>query len=269
MRKLLVATGDMHGNSTTGLCVGPVNLDDGGTYHLSAFQNELQAFYLQDLKYIKDLASNGPLRPSAPILGILGGDLGEGDAKGRSEQVISRNPKTILDIAIANVEPLAEICDKMYFLRGTAAHVGKSSHIDEQIAANFDNTVWDTETAASFWELRLNIDGYRVYSAHHPPSMTNPVTVAQKLRNKYISYNEPPPDIGIFFHVHNVRDSGETMKPRVISAPCWQLPTEYIYRIPIMEAPQIGMLIFELENGQLKRLHVRRHEFKMRREIRA
>jgi len=269
MRKIIIATGDMHGNSTAGLCPPVVNLDDGGTYHASPFQREMWRFWLDDLAYCKELAKNGKFSKPSPILAIVGGDMAEGDAKDRSSQLISRNPKTILNIACANLEPLSEIAQAMYFLRGTAAHVGKSASMDEQVAANFDNTVKASESVASRWELRLNIDGYKIYASHHPPGMTNPVNAAKKLLNKYYSYGEQPPDLGVFFHIHHIADSGLTMTPRVISAPCWQVHTEHIHRIPIMQAPQIGVLILEITDGKLTRLEPRRHPFAMVQEIRA
>ena len=269
MRKVIIATGDMHGNSTAGLCPPSVNLDDGGTYHASPFQREMWEFWQADLKYCKELAKNGAFSKPAPILAIVGGDNAEGDAKNRSSQLISRNPKTILEIACANLEPLSEITQAMYFLRGPAAHVGKSANMDEQVADNFDNAVRFSENVASRWELRLNIDGYRIYASHHPPSMTNPVNAAKKLRDKFLSYGEQPPNLGIFFHIHHINDSGLTIEPRVISAPCWQVHTEYIHRVPIMQAPQIGVLILEITDGKLTRLEPRRHPFKMTGEIKA
>jgi len=266
MRKIVATFGDAHGNSTAGLCKPVVNLDDGGTYHANQFQKELWMFYEQDIKFLKEFANNGMLKSPAPIIGIVGGDMGEGDAKDRSNQLISRNPATITNIAIKNIEPFADICQKLYFLRGTAAHVGKSASLDEQIADNFDNTARASESVASRWELKLNVDGYHIYASHHPPSMTNPVNAAMKLRDLFLSYGEEPPDLGLFFHVHHIKDSGESVKPRVISSPCWQVRTEHTHRIPIMQAPQIGMLIFEITDGALTRFIPRRHPFKMARE---
>lgn len=269
MRKILAATGDLHGNSTAGLCPPEIELDDNGTYNANPLQLEMWKYWNEDIRFLKDFASNGVLRAPAPIIGILGGDMGEGDAKDRSNQLITRNEKTIFSIATENIEPFANVCEKMYALRGTAAHVGKSASLDELIADNFDNVVRVSKNIASRWELKLNIDGYRIYASHHPPSMTNPVNAAIKLRDLYLSYGEEPPDLGIYFHIHHLRDSGETMKPRVMSSPCWQVRTEHTHRIPIMQAPQIGMLIFEITDGKLTRIIPRRHPFKMTKEERA
>jgi hypothetical protein len=270
MRTILVAFGDTHGNSTAGLCPPVVNLDDGGTYHISTFQRELWEYYNQDWEFVSKLAKNGNFQKRSEIIVISGGDMGEGDKKERSVQVISRNPTTIKQIAVDNLEPVTKVADKIYFLRGTAAHVGKSASIDEAIAGDCDIAVRQSENVASWWELRLNISGYHIYATHHPPGMIpNPVKVAERLRGYFDSYGEKPPNLGIYFHVHHVKDSGLTMEPRIMSAPCWQLRNEYSYRLPIMQAPQIGMLIFEIENGQLAQIHKRLHPFKMTGEIKA
>ena len=68
-----------------------------------------------------------------------------------------------------------------FFIRGTEAHVGKGAWMDERIAKDCTIAVPYSQNVSSYWQLRLNVDGYRIFAAHHLPSVTNPVNAAQKI----------------------------------------------------------------------------------------
>ena len=244
-RKIVVFVSDTHIGSSVALCPPNVVMDDGQSLTLSPLQRQLWQGWLAAWSWVSTLASGDE------VITIFGGDLCEGDVKDRSTQVITRNQDTILSMVADAFAPAYTVTSKAFFIRGTEAHVGKGAWMDERIAKDCTLTVPYSDNISSFWQLRLNIEGYRLFVAHHPPSVTNPVLAAKKIKEMCSTWNEPPPDLALFGHVHTVNDSGLTMKPRIITAPSWTASNAYVKRIGIYSAPAIGLIALVIENGKL------------------
>ena len=244
-RKIIAFGTDLHVKSTMGLCPPNMLLDDGQAVKLSPFQIELWRGWDAAWFYARTFAGVDELIP------ILGGDLAELDAKERSSQLISRNPNTVLSYVSEALVPALQGAKRAFFIRGTEAHVGKSAWMDEHIAADCTIAVPYSKKVYSHWQLKLNVDGFRLFVSHHPPSMTNPVNAAKKIRDMYYSWGEEPPDLALFGHVHQVFDSGLTIKPRILTAPGFTGSNAFIKRIGIYDKPQIGIVLLEIINGKL------------------
>ena len=121
----IIITSDQHINSTLALCPPRVQLDDGGTYIASPTQRWIWEMSNEFTEWAKDIA-----RGYKPVA-VFNGDLGELDTKKRTNQLISLNKATILNMITETLEPLTSWVDACYFIRGTPAHVGKSSWLEE------------------------------------------------------------------------------------------------------------------------------------------
>lgn len=230
--KAIIVTGDWHVGSTVGLCPLAINLDDGGTYHASPGQRWLWRNWLDTWDWFTEL-SKGYER-----IAVLNGDLGEADAKRRSNQVITRNKATVLKMMIEVAAPLQLICDRIYINRGTEAHAGKSAELEEEFASDCLNAVQSPDGLYSWWHLRLNACGVRLDIAHHANMGSKPWTeanaansLAVETLNWYARMDQKPPHVVLRSHVHRTADSFDNYATRAVFVPSWQLATAYIHRI--------------------------------------
>lgn len=240
---------DLHINSTLGLCAPQVSLDDGGTYQASKRQRVLYEYYLDALDIVR--------RAPGTKIGVFNGDIVEGDTKNRSYQVITRNPANILSIAIDLLEPLVSLFDRVYWVRGTAAHTGKSSTLEESLAADWDNTV-PGDSCSSHYHLRRVISGVYFDICHHGKMSTQYRLKANWGNAKaadtpqdYANLGMRPPDILVRSHVHRYSSSGDNFRVRAVTTPCFQLATEFIYRIAgENSSPDIGFIYWTIKEAQ-------------------
>jgi len=170
--------------------------------------------------------------------GILAGDIVDIDAKDRSHQHWTKNKTAIQNAAIETIEPLATMCEWLYFVRGTGAHEGLSSESLEAVAGDFDNTVPTPDGKASWWLLRQTFSKVRVHVQHHTTmsrlwraAKNAANTLAHDVMEDYMMMEQPPPHLIFAAHVHRTADSWDNYKTRTIILPAWQLATDNVYRI--------------------------------------
>ena len=243
MTKVLVVVADTHINSTVGLIRPLITLDDGGEYRASKGQKWLASCFSDFIDHI----------PEGDMILILNGDIGEGDINRRSKQMISRNKSTITRMMFDTLEPLLNRADKIFVVRGTAAHVGQSASIEEEFASDIGAERCPETKAYSFWQLTLNIDGVRFDVAHHANMGRLPWTAANALNalatRTALLYRNPP-DVVIRSHNHRFAETGESYPTRVVYTPAWQLGTEYMSRLGGFEPADIGGIYFVVTDGQ-------------------
>ena len=250
MTKHIVAiVSDLHPNSTVGLCPPLVNLDDGGTYKASRAQRWLWECWQDYAAKVKDTAGG------AETTTIFNGDLVEGDSKKRSNQIITRNRSTILNIATETIAPLVDISTRALFIRGTSAHVGKSAELEEELASDCTIAVHN-DTTASWWNFYGVISGVCFDIAHHGRLSNKPwnrpnalITHTFEKMLAYQKRGERVPDVFIQSHNHKYGDTGGNLDSLGVACLAWQLQTEYSIRIATAEISDIGGLIFVIENG--------------------
>ena len=122
---------DAHINSTIGLALPSLELDDGGEYRASDTQRELWKCW----SLFWDEVEASKKQTGYAVLSVFNGDMIEADTKARSHQVISRNKSTTLRHAASVIERPIALSDRALFIRGTASHVGKSGWLEEDLAA--------------------------------------------------------------------------------------------------------------------------------------
>lgn len=248
MKSLLIVS-DPHSNSTVGLAKPLIQLDDGDTVHASTPRRWLFWVWEDILKKAQAKVQEY----GSELYGLINGDAVETDAKGRSNQVISRNETTAVKIATDVFEPLFEMCKGVYVVRGTEAHVGAQAKAEEAFAANFDNTVTDTETGRASWQyLLLDVEGVKLDIAHHPkgggsgrPMNRNAgvMRLASDALFEYADAGQALPDLLIRSHLHGYRDSYDAFKVRAIITPAMSLLTSYVHRLGINQSQPVGALM--------------------------
>ena len=249
---VLAIIADTHINSTTALCPPVVQLDDGGEYRSSRLQRWLYGSFQEYVSEVKHQAQG------AEVVTVLNGDIVEHDTKKRSFQIITPNRATVTSMAVDVLEPLADISDRLYFVRGTAAHVGKSASYEETLAKDFTNTVPALNGASSHWQLRRIFGGVRFDIAHHARmsgiyrNRANWINQkAADTEGEYWRMNMKPPQVLVRSDQHRYSTSGDNYSVAGFTTPCFQLHTEYIYKINGENStPDIGGLIFIMEDDK-------------------
>jgi hypothetical protein len=255
MTTTLALVSDLHCNSTVGLCPPAVNLDDGGTYRSN---KEQRWIWRQWIAYIERLRE---ARAGGRLIIVLNGELADNNYH-PTTQLVTRNPADMLKLSAAALEPLLSLLDEsdlVYVTRGTEAHSGMSSHLDESVARDIGAVMADKDKEInSFWRLKLDVEGVRFDIAHHPPGGGGRVpwtrnNFAAKLAAMSMfdaaEKEQRPPHFFIRGHVHAPGDSYDAFKVRALVLPSWQLSTAYGHRIGGDPLP-VGGAIVTCEDGQ-------------------
>lgn len=254
---MIAVVGDVHAGSTVGLCPPRIELDDGGVYEASRPQQwlwkEWNAFW-DRVQTVRDDHAD------SLIIGF-NGDLTEGYHHGTT-QILSANPTAQAAVVDALLHvPLQLSPDKLFMVRGTEAHVGKSAAYEERAAKGLLKdgrpVITDADTGnASHWSLTLEIQGKRLNFEHHGRMGQRPWTKPNIVANyaaeifyEYAARGERHPDIAIRSHLHRYVDTYDQHPVRVIQMPAWQLATAFTYRLSTPALADIGGLIITIEDG--------------------
>ena len=241
----IVIVGDAHSNSTIGLCPRGIKLEEGRTHPPNETQKWLWDCWLDFCDCVPDNA-----------ISFFNGDWVDGDMKGRTHQVISRNPADMIDIAITNALPLVEKSDHVFFTRGTRSHVGKSAWLETQVAKDFDNTVMNEYDKPVWGRFYGKFEGV-VFDIKHFGSLGyRPWTLPNSLNAKAVEIElnaatsgEQLPHLVIRNHRHRHGDTFDNYRVRVIANMAWQGMTEYANDIT-ETPPDIGGLIVNCDGGK-------------------
>jgi hypothetical protein len=255
MKTALIIVSDLHINSTVALCTPTVNLDDGGTYHASRTQTWLWRCWLDFVDQVyKDYQGYRKIL-------IINGDLGELDTQRRSLQLVSLNKATITNLVIDTIEPLVSITDLQLFIRGTAAHTGKSAWLEESIAMDTLKTIRPNpgHEPASHWHYRGVCEGVKVDIAHHANAGGDPWRkgnaalrlAARTIWHYRVARKVDPPNIVMRSHNHQYSDSGGNYETFAFFTRAWTAATEYLYRIGQENSiADIGGHVITCEDGK-------------------
>lgn len=255
MKTAIIISSDHHIGSTLGLCPPRVELDDGGTYLPSDVQRWLWAGWIEFIEWARELSKG--YKPVA----IFNGDLGELASKHKTYQIITRNKATILGAVDDAIDPLMKWVDAAYFIRGTPAHVGSSSWLEEQIAGNYDNTVYQSKSIHSHYQMRRDFDGVRVAAGHHATMGALPWTekdaankVAYRAMSDYaLKMHQKIPHLVIRSHNHRWADSFDNYETRAVCTACWCAGTEYVMRLGKYDGEaDIGGVVVLCDGGKFE-----------------
>lgn len=242
----LIVISDMHVGCRLGLCPpGPIVLDEGVSYWPSDAQAKVWAWW-EDFwsTWVPDVT-----RGECYAV-VVNGDATDGRHHNSVTQ-ISQNLTDQAKIARLIMEPIAEKCGgRLYWIRGTEAHVGPSGEMEERIAAELGAIPNDIGQHARY-ELWVRIGGKAlVHLAHHigsTGSMFYESTAPMKeLTDAYVEaerWRDEPPDVVVRSHRHrNIEVRIQTYKGfcTVCTTAGWQLKTPFVYRHHRLAVPQIG-----------------------------
>ena len=270
MNAIVAVISDTHINSTVGLCVPSINLDDGGTYRAS----KAQRWLWNNWKSFWDDVALEKKRLKYPVVVVANGDISDDNNHG-STQLITKNKSDIIRMSYEALKPCLDIADHVFITRGTEAHVGASSSIEEIIARDIGAHGEPLRNTNTWWWIRAKFGGVSFDIAHHPgtgsmsPHLRHGPAgrVAARIIHDYADMRELPPDIAIRSHNHTFSDSGENYACRVIITMPWQLTTAFGHRIGYSgRVHPVGGLIFICEDGRYS-LNIRKYQAKPKKYI--
>lgn len=230
---ITVYTGDIHANSTTALMPPIIQLDDGGQVKASKLQRWVWGRWVA---FHKEVAAE-KARLGWPVFVILNGEIAD-DNHHATTQLITKNPADQLQLAVATLQPLLDVADYIFVTRGTAAHSGPSSAMDEIIAHDI-GAIPNKEGNHSWWNWRGEIAGVRMDVAHHPGTgHARPWTrgadanrLAAMITYRYAEREMRIPHLVIRGHNHKYSDSFQNHPCRAVILPSWQLTTDFGHRL--------------------------------------
>lgn len=256
---VLAVVSDLHCGSTVALCPPSIHLDDGGEYHASKAQRWLWANWLDFWQKVGAERD----RVGGDLYQLYNGDVTEGDHH-RTTQILSGNPTA--QAAVVNEVmkiPLALDPQRLWFVRGTEAHVGPSAAFEERIALGLHKdkrpVVMEADTGnASHWHAKMDLHGWRLDFAHHGRMGQRPWTkpnvvmnLAAEIFYEHCKNGLQPPHLAVRSHFHQFVDTGTAQPVRVVQMPAWQLATAYIHRIAPGAIADVGGLIVTIDGGRM------------------
>lgn len=256
---LIAGTSDIHAGSMVAVCPPVVQYDDGGEYHASKAQSWL---YQNWLTYWEEVERQRD-EEQAELYQVFNGDVTEGDHH-KTTQILSGNSAVQSRVVSKLFEtPLALAPDKLFFVRGTEAHVGASGSSEEKIAENLrmggKPIVGDPPTgAASHWHLEMVVQEQRIEFAHHGRNGQRPWTekniqnlLAFQIFSEHHLRGELHPHLAVRAHMHRVGDTHDNFPTRLVQMPAWQLHTAYTRKAVPESLSHIGGIIVKIKDGAL------------------
>lgn len=255
---VLAITNDQHAGSSVALAPERIQLDDGQELTASKGQRWLwekwNEFYAQadDLRTALD----------AEYIQVFNGDLMEGFHHG-STQVMALNPQAQAACVreVLSV-PLAQRADRLLFVRGTEAHVGKSAAAEESVSDRLSKdgfpVIRDMETnTASWWHFRGEIQGVRLDIAHHGRTGQRShtrggaaVLHAWDVLMSHVESGDAPPHLCLRAHYHRFNDSNDACPVRVVTNGAWQFKTAYVHKVAADTLADVGGILVIIDGGE-------------------
>ncbi len=242
---------DTHVNSTVAVCPPTVQRDKAGEYHASKAQVALWDKW-QEFWTIANERKRGKL------YAVIVGDVCDLNSHNGVE-LISHNRADIIRASLQVLEPMVNVADRVFIVRGTEAHTGPGNELEELIGEMIGATPdTDSNTRTWYW-LPMLVDGVRFDFAHHPETdgnrpWTEDAAMARCgaiVRTQCLEQEQPVPDIVVRAHKHKLDDyKSKTKKPLVLFTPSWQLTTSFGYRLAAAGSVRpVGGWILDCENG--------------------
>jgi hypothetical protein len=258
---IVVWASDLHINSTVALCVPDFELDDGNYHKNSKLQDALYEAWCDGWKQVKNKSKG------REVVGIIGGEIADKMSKHPSLQFITNNPDDIRRMAGETLSPMLEVVNKLIVLRGTEAHTGLSSNLDEgiarEIAKDWDVKVIKDGNRFSHYYCRRYIGGRLFDLAHHVSMGTArrgerdaANHLAADLIMDYSRHHELPPDFALRGHVHRHSDSSDNYPVRAIISGAWQMHTAFSHRIGASaQKADIELILIEPDTKKVERIN--------------
>jgi len=250
----LAAFGDLHSNSDSGLMPPKIYGANGN----SIGHNPFQAWMWDKFLRCTDAIGEKKEQARLPLAVVLNGDSLDKNKHSPGEMLV-HNDASIIANTVATVEPLLDIADFIYVVRGTPAHTGNGSHLEEilgkEIGAISPNPgAIEQLRQHSWWHLDLEVGGTTFDIQHHAESSsTRPwlvgsgaMRIAKIVQDEYVKSGDIPPDVALRNHFHHWEDSGTNYKTRAFILLPWQGPTDFTHRLGMgSKMHPVGSIYFE------------------------
>lgn len=252
---VLAVTSDHHCGSTVALAPNePVPLDDGQEVHPS----KAQRWIYQCWRDYWDEVERTAEKEKAIIYNIFNGDIIDGPEHHGTTQVMSRQPgaeKWIAKKCLSDAQALGP--DKTFVVRGTESHVGKLGAAEESLAQELGTVRDPDRDTASWWHLRMEVQGLLLSFTHHGRTGFRPWTkpnahnlLAADIFMQYAMHGERHPDIAFRSHFHQYGESARGAFPvHVVQTPAWQLHTGFTHKVVPESLSDIGGVITVIKDG--------------------
>jgi len=276
--KNLVVVSDSHCGCRMGLCpAAGIALDEGAFYKPTALQVKVWGMWNEFWdEWVPRFCRNEPYAV------VVNGDAMDGIHHGSVTQV-SQNLIDQKRIAMEVFAPVVEKCSgRLYFIRGTEAHVGKSGQLEEDLAETL-GAVPDKEGRYARWELWMRVGFALVHLTHHigtTGSMAYETSAVQKeLEQLYVEsarWEGEKPDVLIRSHRHRniearirITKNGRPNFATSCVTAGWQLKTPFAYKVAggRRSRPQIGGTVVRCGDEEVYTRHqvwdVRQYEIEV------
>lgn len=254
MTTVLSLTADWHVNDTTALCP-PAFYREKGELHTP---NKLQRAIWRAWMEYWDVVAEHKEQLDCPVYSIFVGDLGDMNTHSNIDLISQYKPDVLRAMADTAQRPL-EISDKVFVVRGTAAHTGGNGEIEELFARDIEAEP-SPDGTSSWWIWRAEIEGLNVHCTHHPPTGTRLPNrrgqavsrMCERLAAEHDVYGwTQKPDLAFWAHVHwSAR--GEEMGVTGWTIPCWKGLGSFGHRIGVSLPSPVGGLIVILDDGEFE-----------------
>ena len=245
-----ICISDIHAGCQLGLCpVKGVRLDEGGSYQPSAIQRMIYGHWREFWDKWVPSATKGE-----PYGIIVNGDTIDGVHHGSTHQ-ISQNLQDQANIAYELLAPEVERAEgRLYMIRGTEAHVGKSGVQEEALATRL-GAIPNEQGQRARYELWKRIGLGLVHCLHHIGATGSQAYEATAVHKELVEaftesgrWNERPPDIIVRSHRHRLIRTEVPTHRRVAIAvvtPGWQAKTPFAWKIAgaRQSLPQFGGIL--------------------------
>lgn len=258
----LIVISDTHCGCRLGLCPpGGVPLDDGGSYELGTTQRFLWHHWKRFWDEWVPSVTHGE-----PFSVLHNGDALDG-VPHQATTPVSTNPEDQQEIAYRCLAPVVDACQGRYYhIRGTEAHVGKSSVSEERLAKRL-GAIPNKAGQFSHYDIWKRVGDGLVHAAHHigVTSSTHheASAVNAELTKMYVEaarWGNQAPQIVVRSHRHSYCEVligalppagvsvAATHRARVLVTPAWQGKTPFAWRVARGRPPQFGGVLIR-HNG--------------------
>ena len=260
----IVVVSDTHCGCRLGLCPPEgIPLDNGGHYEPSSFQQKMWSMWRCFWDEFVPEATRGEDWGV-----VINGDALDGVHHNSTTQV-SQNLRDQAKIARAVFDPIVKACGgKLWWVRGTEAHVGSSAAEEERLAQEV-GAIPNTEGQYARWDLWKEIgDGKLAHFLHHIGTTGSQAyeatAVGKELVEEFVEaarWGRKAPSAIVRSHRHRHieisiatgGDHGETGRALAVVTPAWQGKTPFAWKIPgaRLSSPQFGGILLRYAHNRL------------------
>lgn len=255
----IVVVSDLHVGCKLALChPDGATLDDGGVYKPSPIQRKVWDLWQEFWNEWVPAATHGE-----PYVVVMNGDGIDGVHHNSTTQW-SHNLEDQNAHCVKIFKPVRDLCEgRLYWIRGTEAHVGKSGVEEERVAKTL-GAIPNKEGQHARYELWKSVgDGGMVHFNHHIGTTSSSAHETSALNAELAAlfvesgrWGHPPPEVVVRSHRHRcaeVRLPAKWGYATCVVTPAWQLKTPFAFKVAgaRVTTPQIGGILIRQGDEEL------------------